>query len=97
MTDSTGDAPYGEFGRPTSSWWAYVIKVAGNDSMATIKKRTGIAQTTLPRWQRGTRGIDAHDVVAFARAYERPPLEALVIAGFLTPDEAAAFDKPAPR
>ena len=75
-------------GRGTTAWWDYVEQVAGGDTLSEMARRTGISSTTIPRWRRTSRRVDAGDVIAFARAYGRPPLEALVVAGYLTPEEA---------
>jgi hypothetical protein len=77
-------------GRASTPWWDYVESVAGADTLSEIARRAGISSTTIPRWRRTTQPVDAGDAVAFARAYGRSPLEALVVAGYLTADEANA-------
>lgn len=49
---------------------------------------TGVDQTAIGRWLRGDTGAPrAESVVAFARAVNRPPVEALIVAGYLSPDD----------
>lgn len=52
-----------------------------------ISEETGIEQTVLSRWKLGRNRPDAQNVIQFARATNRPPVEALIAAGYLTPEE----------
>ncbi len=73
------------------SWSAYVRRVTGGLKQAKIAEKTGLAQTNVGRWLRGDPGAPKADsVIAFARAFGQPPVEALVAAGYLTEAEAAA-------
>ena len=49
-----------------------------------VAAATGIDQSSISRWQRGTNTPRAEAVVALARAYRRSPVEALVAAGYLS-------------
>ena len=69
------------------TWWSYVQRVAGGDTNATIAKKVGVSPPSVSRWQ-GKNSADPATAAAFARAYDRPVLEAFVAAGFLTPEEA---------
>ena len=71
-----------------AAWWRYVVTVTGNVAQKEIADATGIDQSSISRWQRGTSTPRAEVVVALARAYGRPPIEALVAAGYLSSDEA---------
>jgi transcriptional regulator with XRE-family HTH domain len=72
-------------------WARYVRDVAGNLNQLEIAAKTGIAQSNVGRWLRGEPGIPKADsVVALARAFDRPPVEALVAAGYITEEEAGA-------
>lgn len=73
-----------------SSWWDYVVRVAGTDVQKQMALDTGISESAFSRWKKGTHAADAGNVVAFARAHNRPPVEALVAAGYLSESEAAA-------
>jgi transcriptional regulator with XRE-family HTH domain len=72
-------------------WSAYVRRVAGGLGQLDIAERTGLAQTNIGRWLRGEPVVPkAESVVAFARAFNEPPVEALVAAGYITEEEAGA-------
>jgi transcriptional regulator with XRE-family HTH domain len=79
-------------------WIDYVRKVVGNDRQIDVARKTGIDQTTVSRWLAGGTGpqrISSQSVAKFARGYNRPVLEAFVVAGFLTAEEAGT-PPPAP-
>jgi hypothetical protein len=68
------------------SWWQYVVTATGNAAQKNIAA-TGIDQSSISRWQRGTNSPRAEAVAAVGRAYRRSPIEALVAAGYLSSDE----------
>lgn len=70
------------------NWWKYVQTHARGESNAAIAKRLSISASSIGRWVNG--GVDPVRAADFARAYERPVLEAFVAAGFLTEAEAKA-------
>ena len=67
-----------------SDWWRYVGTVTAGAAQKDIAAATGIDQSSISRWQRGTNTPRAEAVVALARAYGRSPVEALVAAGYLS-------------
>ena len=69
-------------------WWRYVRDVAGDDTQLQIAAKSGIDKYHPTRWKQGWRPA-AEFVVAFAQAYNRSPLEALVEAEYLTEEQAA--------
>lgn len=73
-------------------WSTYVRRVVGTERQTEVARRTGIDQTTISRWLnpdgKGSQRISSQSVAKFARGYERPVLEAFVVAGFLTAEEA---------
>ena len=75
-----------------ASWWEYVGTVTGNAAQKDIAAATGIDQSSISRWQRGTNTPRAEAVVALARAYRRSPVEALVAAGYLASDELGVVE-----
>jgi transcriptional regulator with XRE-family HTH domain len=72
-------------------WSAYVRRVTDGLNQLEVAAKTGLAQTNIGRWMRGEHVVPkAESVVAFARAFNEPPVEALVAAGYLTAEEAGA-------
>ena len=73
------------------TWAEYVRRVTRSVSQTEIADKTGVAQTAIGRWLRGDTGAPrAESVVAFAKAVGRPPVEALIAAGYLEPADADA-------
>jgi transcriptional regulator with XRE-family HTH domain len=80
-------------GRVTeATWWRYVVTVTGNAAQKDIAAATGIDQSSISRWQRGTNTPRAEAVIALARAYGRSPVEALVGAGYLSSTEPGVVE-----
>jgi transcriptional regulator with XRE-family HTH domain len=75
-----------------ATWWRYVGTVTGNAAQKDIAAATGIDQSSISRWQRGTNTPRAEAVVALARAYGRSPVEALVAAGYLSSSELGVVE-----
>lgn len=73
------------------TWAEYVRRIAGTLTQLQIAEKTGVAQTNIGRWLRGDPGMPKADsVVAFARAFKQPPVEALIAAGYLSIEEGSA-------
>lgn len=73
------------------NWSQYVHRVTQGIPQKDIAAATGVDQTGISRWIRGlTTAPRADSVVAFARGLDLPPVGALVAAGYLRPEEAAA-------
>ena len=83
--------PYPD-GVAQAQWWRYVVTVTGNATQKDIAAATGIDQSSISRWQRGTNTPRAEAVVALARAYRRSPVEALVAADYLSSDELGVVE-----
>lgn len=75
-----------------AAWWRYVVTVTGDATQSEIASATGIDQSSISRWQRGTNTPRAEAVVSFARAYGRSPIEALVAADYLTSDDKGVVE-----
>lgn len=75
------------------SWWTYVQRVAEGASAREIARRSGIGQTSVNRWQ--TSDPKPESVRAFAHAYGRPVMEALIAAGIVDKDDAEVRELPA--
>lgn len=69
------------------SWAEYMRRVTDGATQVQIAERTGIEQSSISRWRQGRNTPRAELVVAFARAYDRNPIEALIVAGYLNRDE----------
>jgi transcriptional regulator with XRE-family HTH domain len=70
-------------------WSEYVRRIVGDLNQLEIAAKTGLAQTNIGRWLRGIpQAPKVESVVAFARAFNQPPVEALVAAGYITAEEA---------
>jgi transcriptional regulator with XRE-family HTH domain len=75
-----------------TTWWRYVVTLTGNAAQKDIAAATGIDQSSISRWQRGTNAPRAEAAVALARAYGRSPVEALVAAGYLSSTELGVVE-----
>ena len=75
-----------------ATWWQYVATITGNSAQKEIAAATGIDQSSISRWQRGSITPRAEAVVSLARAYGRSPVEALVAAGYLRSDELGVVE-----
>lgn len=69
-----------------STWAEYVERVTGGATQTAIAEKVGMSQSAIGRWRTVTPKPEA--VTAFARAYDRPVLEALVAAGYVSGDDA---------
>lgn len=75
-------------------WAGYVARVTRGENQVTVAARTGINQSTVGRWLRGSRPGDCTQVAGFARTYGGNVLEAFVAAGYITADEAGVPPSP---
>ena len=75
------------------SWWGYVQKVTDGASQTAIAERAGIAQSSVNRWK--TVIPKSENVISFAKAYGRPPLEALLAAGIVSDEDVNLTQVPA--
>lgn len=72
-------------------WHEYVRQVMGNDRQVDAAARTGLDQATISRWLHPATSLarrTSQSVRAFALGYEQSVLQAFVVAGFLTAEEA---------
>lgn len=77
---------------PEHTWWQYVVAITGGAAQKDIAAVTGLDQSSISRWQRGTNTPRAEAVVTLARAYRRSPVEALVAAGYLSSSEVGVVE-----
>jgi transcriptional regulator with XRE-family HTH domain len=68
-------------------WWNYVSQVAGATATPSeIARKVGLTPSSVTRWQISTPKPET--AAAFARAYGRPVIEALIAAGVVSAEEA---------
>lgn len=73
------------------SWSEYVRRISRGITQEQISELTGISQTTVSSWLRSAPSTPKADmVIAFARAFRQPPMQALAAAGYLTAAEVAS-------
>jgi transcriptional regulator with XRE-family HTH domain len=74
----------------TESFWDYVSRVAGADQQnRDIAAHVGVDPSAVSRWKKGE-PPRLSSVIASARAYKRPAVEALIAAGYLDLSDAYA-------
>ena len=73
------------------TWSDYVRRHARGLTQVQVSEKTGLAQTAISRWLReDTLVPQAEYVVRFARGFGQNPVEALIVAGYITAAEAGA-------
>ncbi|MGN8024737.1 hypothetical protein [Microbacterium sp. 22242] len=68
-------------------WWIYVQTVAGKVQAIEVANKVGIDKSNVTRWKQGNRPA-VEFVLKFARSYDRPVVEALAEAEYITDAEA---------
>ena len=63
------------------------MRVQMRGTQRELSERAGVNEGTISRWLSDA-VPDPRDVIKFARNLGQSPVEALVMAGYLTPDEA---------
>lgn len=66
-------------------WPTYLAEISTNHS--EIARAADVHSGTVGRWFKGTSRPEASAVIAVARAFDRSPVIALVVAGYLSRDE----------
>lgn len=79
------------------AWSDYLKAIAPAAQQREIALAAGVDQATVSRWQRAGVPPRPENAAAFARAYQRPVLEAFVAAGFLSKHEAKERPRGRPR
>lgn len=77
---------------PESETWAqYVARISVGMTHAQIAAKTGgvVSMSNVGRWLRGELRPSAEHVIAIAKGFGQPPVEALVVAGYLDADAAS--------
>ena len=71
----------------TESFWSYVSRIAGDVQNREIAAIVGVDSSSISRWKTGEQPR-VKNVLSFAKAYNRPPVEALIAAGYLNITDA---------
>lgn len=74
------------------TWAQYVARISGGLTHAQIAARTAgvVSMSNVGRWLRGElTNPGADHVIAFAKGFGQPPVEALIVAGYMDETEAA--------
>lgn len=74
-----------------SDFLGYLANVSGGEQRQTMAKIIGVSPSTVTRWDptRADYYPPKFDhVITLARHYQRPPIEALIAAGLITPEDA---------
>lgn len=77
------------------TWPQYVRRHSGAALVKEIGENAGVHPSTVGRWLPAVgrpKRPDGDHVVKFARAYRRPPVEALIAAGYLQPNDISDND-----
>ncbi|MCF3939961.1 helix-turn-helix domain-containing protein [Gordonia tangerina] len=72
----------------TESYWEYLVRITDGASGVAISRAAQVDAGNISRWKSGKTRPSAEAVVKIARVWKRPPVEALVAAGYLTANEA---------
>lgn len=70
------------------AWAEYLRAITAGATGRQIAQATGIGEATISRWLKGTTDPAPRQVVTVARAYDIPPLDALIATGYLSEEEA---------
>ncbi|MDN6676158.1 helix-turn-helix domain-containing protein [Corynebacterium variabile] len=72
---------------PEGSWMNYMTAAMGDDTPADVARTLNVSRSSVSRWI-GGQIPGPQEVIRFARAYGRSPVQALTAAGYLKPHEA---------
>jgi hypothetical protein len=73
----------------TETFWEYVSRVAGDRQNREVAAAIGVDSSAISRWKTGEQPA-FKNVITFARAFNRSPVEALIAAGYLELSDAFA-------
>lgn len=72
------------------TWPEYLRRISGGATQGQIAERVGLGRLSVCNWLHGKTQPKAETVIGVARAFVRPPVEALIVAGYLHAHEAGA-------
>lgn len=73
------------------NWAGYLNRLMGERSQADFARLLGVTDGQLSKWRSGTSGHKVETVIEIARKLGDSPLHALVVVGYLDPDDVARF------
>jgi len=71
----------------TETWPEYLRRIASGLTQAEIASRVGVGRLSVNNWLHGKTRPKAETVIDVARAFQCSPIEAMLAASYLTPDE----------
>ena len=71
----------------TETWPEYLRRITTGETQGQIADRIGIGRLSVCHWLAGKTRPKAETAIAVARAYDRPPIEALLAAGYVKAEE----------
>ena len=71
----------------TETWPEYLRRISAGETQGQIAERIGIGRLSVCHWLHGKTRPTAETAIAVARAYDRPPIEALLASGYVHADE----------
>ncbi len=71
-----------------SERWSDYVQKQMRGTQQELSERSGVNAATLSRWLSGRVAPSHEQVIAFARGIKENPIQALVMAGYITPEEA---------
>lgn len=72
------------------TWPEYLRRISEGATQAQIAERVGLGRLSVCNWLHGKTQPKAETVIVVARAFGRPPVEALIVARYLGTQEVAA-------
>ncbi|WP_311245291.1 MULTISPECIES: helix-turn-helix transcriptional regulator [unclassified Microbacterium] len=71
----------------SDDWGTYFRRLTAGASGAEVARRLGVSDSKVSYWRRSERPPTVKEAIRVSREYGRSPLEGLVAAGHLEPDE----------
>ena len=71
----------------SETWPQYLRRISAGETQNQIADRIGVGRLSVHNWLHNRTRPKAETVIAIAQAYQRSPLEALLAADYLEPDD----------
>ena len=86
--ESSRDTGESEGVPAVETWPEYVRRISAGATQAQIAEHIGVGRLSVCNWLHGKTRPKAETVISVARAYQRSPIEALIVASYLDSHEA---------